>query len=180
MLKIALEKKIIIIVAALAVLMAAIIFGVILPTVRNIQLLNKETYEIRTYLEKRSQSVKQVYNSIKQIEKIKNEIQEYEKRIFGVGGELKLITALEQIATKNKINQKIERSNLDEQKNKQITMSLDIKGTYLNVLNYLADLENLDYFLNVEEIFLTPDYKAGAEENFEQADMRLNIKLYVN
>ena len=77
---------------------------------------------------------------------------DYDRYIFHSGNELNLITDLENIAIKNKVAQKIESSNLDNITNNTVVLTLKTSGTYSNVLNFLADLENYNYFLQMKKI----------------------------
>lgn len=176
--KLNLEKRTIGIVIIFAIFCAIIIFGIILPAVYKIRELNKQTAQIRAYLEQKYENTRSMRASKQKIEDIKILAEQYPNFLFKTGNELALITALEDIAAKNKIKQKIENSNLDKITNQQITISLNIEGSYFNVLNYLADIENFDYFVNVRQFNFTPS--TGAVDKNSPASMRLELSLFVN
>lgn len=176
--KLNLEKKTIAVVIMFAVFCLGIIFGIIWPAVAKIRELNKQTGEIRAYLEQKYENTKNMRASKQKIEEIKIAAAEYPNFLFKTGNELSLITTMEDIAAKNKIKQKIENSNIDKITDQQIKISLNIEGTYLNVLNYLTDIENLNYFLNVRQLNFTPG--AGATDKNSPASLRLDLSLFVN
>lgn len=162
----------------LLVVCAAIILGVILPVVRKIRALNSQTAQIRAYLEQKYENTRHLRATKQKIEDIKAGAEQYPNFLFKAGNELTLITALEDIAAKNKIKQKIENSNLDKITNQQIRLSINAEGSYLNLLNYLADIENVNYFLNARQFNFTPG--ANAADKNSPASLRLELSLFVN
>ena len=110
------------------------------------------------------------------MEKIKSKVQLFPQHIFRRGDELKLITALENIAAKNKVSQKINGSNIDKVNAPTINISLSISGKYSNVLNYLADIENMRYFISAPQaqMYSTVDPSSKTETTY----MNLELALY--
>jgi len=148
-------------------------------------MIQAKDQEIKNYLqdlERKSRGSQNLKEALEQVRHTKITMSDYEKYIFRAGNELNLITDLENLAIKNKVVQKIESSNLDNISNNIITLTLRLNGTYSNILNYLADLENYNYFLQIYSLDLNPLYDLKDPENSanSQTDLRLNIKLYVN
>lgn len=177
--RLALEKKIIIAIAALAGIAALIIGGVIVPTIRYIKDLDNETYELRVYLEKKYERSLNVRSTLKQVETIKAELTNVLDRLFREGDELNLITDLEAIAAKNAVSQKIISSNLDSIADHRVTMSLTITGDYLDILNYLADIENERYFISITHVAIAPSVGQNRLTDDSMA-MNLDISVYVS
>ncbi|MBU0546253.1 type 4a pilus biogenesis protein PilO [Patescibacteria group bacterium] len=160
---------------------AIIVAVIIIPILSDIRSLNKETDKTLAYLEQRSQNVQNLRVSLQQAEKIQQEVAEYEKTIFKQGDELSLITLLEDIAQKNDIILKIENSNIDDKKiYKYLLVSFTINGAYRDILNYVNDLENQRYFININNINVAATADRTANASPGGAVANINISLYVN
>lgn len=173
-----LEKKIIVTILSFMGLAILILIGVIWPTVRYIKELDRDTYNLRVTLERKNEKVMNYRRTSKQLDKIKAELPRLEDHIFYSGQELKLITTLEGLATKNSVTQKITNSNVDSITNNKIQASLNISGPYHKVLAYVNDLEQLPYFINIIKFSIAPLGERGAA-NIETANLNLDISLYV-
>lgn len=175
------EKQTIVIVSVFSGIILLIVVGVIIPTTQYIKRLNDETTTLKNYLEKKYETTAHLRSSVKQIEEIKLAVTEYPQYLFKPGDELILITALENIANKNKVTQKIESSNLDQKASDLIKVSLSVNGKYENTLKYLSDLEKSNYFINIEKIQLTnAGTKPGESTSSTPTNLYLNFSLYVN
>lgn len=172
----ALEKKIIVAIVILASIAALIVGGIILPTVHYIKELDRETYELRIYLEKKYERSLSVRSTLKQADAIKSELAQVPDRLFREGDELNLITELETIAAKNAISQKIINSNLDNIADRHITVALTLAGDYRNLLSYLADIENERYFIVITHVSLTP---ALGQNQIAAANVTMNLDISV-
>ncbi len=147
-----------------------------------IQNKDKEIKEYLSELERKSRGSQNLKEALEQARNTKVIISGFEKYLFKSGNELNLITDLENIAQTNKVTQKIESSNLDKIVNNTIFLTLRISGTYTDTLNYLMDLENYDYFLQIKTLDFNPVYDLKNPESPEGArtDLRLTLNLYVN
>jgi len=174
------EKQTIILVGIFSTIIVAIILGIILPTVKYIKNLNQETAALKEYLERKYENTANLRSSIKKIEEIKNVVNGYSQYFFEPGDELYLITTLENIANKNKVNQKIENSNLDQPNQEMVKMTLTINGEYERVLKYLADIERIDYFINIEKLQLAAASLKHGEVNVSSTptNLYLDLSLY--
>ncbi|HRY36705.1 MAG TPA: hypothetical protein P5230_02375 [Candidatus Magasanikbacteria bacterium] len=149
------------------------------------KMIQAKDQEIKNYLqelERKSRGSQNLKEALARVRNTKATMNDYEKYLFRSGQELDLITDLENIAAKNKINQKIESSNLDKISDNTITLNLRASGSYKNILSYLADLENYDYFLQITSLDLNPVYDLKNPDNSVGAltDLRISLKLYVN
>lgn len=175
-----LEKKTFISIAAFAGTTLLIIGLVIVPTVRYILQLDEQTNTMRVLLEKKNERAINFRSTIKQIEKIKNEAPNFSSHFFVAGQELKLITMLEGLASKNNISQRINSSNIDAIANQQMLVSLTISGDYEKVLNYLSDIELLPYFITITHLTISPIIDRNNITAVNQVSMNIAIKLYVS
>ncbi|MDO9509809.1 MAG: hypothetical protein Q7J14_00810 [Candidatus Magasanikbacteria bacterium] len=149
------------------------------------QMIQTKDTEIKEYLqelERKSRGSQNLKEALARVRNTKITMSDYNRYIFHSGNELNLITDLENIAIKNKINQKIESSNLDNITNNTVILTLRISGTYSNVLNLLADLENYNYFLQINSLDFNPVYSLKDPNNAEGSlvELRLILNLYVN
>lgn len=169
--------KIIISVAALALLAAAISFLIIVPTVSSIKKTTNEIYKLRTYLEKKYQDSLKTRLTKKKLEQIKQNSTDLPAYLFNVKDTLKLIQILETTANNNGVTQKINYSNLDKIKPQtKIKIDLTISGQYLNILNYIQTLESMTYFINIENIRLASVYdNHGQATNDTNANLTIGI-----
>jgi len=88
----------------------------------------------------------------------------FEKIFINSNRELEFITTLEGIANENNIAQKI---NLDlslaqnEQIYKKIPLDLNLRGEFKNLIEYLTDLESLNYYLNINLLEFSTTQSSG-------------------
>lgn len=161
-----------------AAALVALTIGIIWPTVGYISKINRETYDLRVYLEKKYENVSRLKNSVKKIDEIKAEAAAFPQYLFHSGDELKLITILENLATENKMGQRVESSNLDKITDSLVRFSLVVTGDYQNFFRYLRGLEKLGLFLNVERLYLVPTN--NRDEASRDVSAQINFTLYVN
>lgn len=173
------EKRVITLLALISVITLVIIFGIIWPTINYIKNLEKDTTSLRNYLEKKYEHTKSIRTSKQQIEEISSAVNQYSDYMFFQGDELKLITILENVATTNKITQKIDNSNLDKFSGDTINISLTLNGDYLNILKYLSALEKEKYYFNIRHLQLS-SASSPQNNNPDATIMNLDLKLYAN
>ncbi len=172
------EKRTIIILTIFSVITLIIIFQIIFPTIRYIKNLEQDTNNLREYLEKKYENTKTIRTSKKKIEEIKSTVAKYPDYLFYHGDELKLITTLENIATRNQIIQKIDNSNLDKLDDK-LNLSLTLNGDYQNILKYLSALEKENYYFIITNLQLSSAF-SPQNNNTNATIMNLDLILYVN
>lgn len=176
-----LERKTILAAFFMALLGCAIIGVVILPTILDIQELSQQTEVASSFLERRALNAQNLHISLEQSNKIKQDTNTYDKYFFRKGSELSLITSLEDVANKNAVNAKIESSNLDKiAAGKYVVLSISANGQYANILQYLADLEQLDYFININNVSLISAMDKSAGKATKIINASFKISLYAN
>lgn len=172
------EKKVIIAIGIFLAVVFIIGLGTIYPTIIRIKTVNHDALDLQVYLEKRYENARQMRNSIKQIKGIQEAVAHYNQYLFFTGDELRLITDLENLANKNQLEQRIENTNFTMDSSRHLNIGLTITGDYQQLLQYLADLESRDYFLNITQLHWTGLPPTASKSN--RAQMRLQISLYVN
>ncbi|EKD42950.1 MAG: hypothetical protein ACD_72C00526G0003 [uncultured bacterium] len=173
------EKKTILILSLFALAALVIVFFIIWPTVKYIRTLDKDTSNLKEYLQKRYDSTHNLKVSKKRIEEIKTEVEKYDEFLFFKGEELKLIGLLEDLSVSNRVIQKINSSDLGKNSSNLIHISLTVSGNYNHLLKYLSDLEKIKYFVNIQRLQISP----GSSPQNQDADltiMNLDLLLYAN
>lgn len=173
------EKKTLLILTIFGLVTFGITAGIIYPTVYQIKTLNKETEDLRQYLEKKFESTQSLRTSKQKIDEMRLASSEYENYLFYRGNELKLITELEALATNNNLTQKINSSDLDKPVGNAIHFSLTLSGDYKNSLNYLNALEKSNYFFIIKNIQITSAF-SPQNSNPNAITMNLDILLYAS
>lgn len=175
--KLNLEKRTILILAVFSLMIVAILIAVIIPTISYIKGLNTETESLRQYLEKKYEANHTLSSSKQKIEELKIATADYENYLFFKGDELKLITALEDLATDFKLSQKINSSDLDKPSGDYVRINLTLSGNYQNLLQYFSALEKQKYFIHTENLQLFSGFTL-LDNNKEAAVLNLDLVLY--
>ena len=111
------------------------------------------------------------------ISDIKKSMEDLSSRVIRSGDELTLITALEELANKNGVVQKIEYSASALKKN-TLGINISLEGPYENLLRYLNDFERSRYFLHISNFQLAP--VLTNEKVSGSSRMIINAIFYVN
>lgn len=179
--KLTIEKKTLAVIAAFLLGTGLIVMFIIIPTIRHLRELDRETYNLRLYLERRYEHSIRVHSSLADLERIKTDTASYPEHLFRKGDELKLITLLENIAAKNGMAQKINSSNIDSlANNNRVKIALTVAGPYLSALRYLRDLEQTPYFITSAELQLSQSAERGQPSQLAAVTLNLNLSLYVS
>jgi len=161
-LKLNLKKKIIIFLIIFFTIILSLIYLIVIPTITDIKKMGKEIEAQRLDLENKyikGQSLKQLSENLKKIEPQLNKL---DNIFINQNRELEFITTLEGRAQINNVGQKINLASAqviegnDVQNYKKIPLQLFTQGSFLNQVNYLLNLEALDYYINIKSIELYP------------------------
>src|SRR3989339_385788 len=176
------ETKTKIFVTGLGIIMVVVIVGAILPTARDIYGINRDTLNLKNYLDQKYKNVMTLRRSSQKIDDIKKQTDIFSATLYHHGDELKLITFLENTATNNKLTQKIQAPNLDKPENKIIKLSLSLNGAYPDILKYLSDLEKAPYFLVLNRIQVSTASERIKRDVAVPANLNLDLEmqLYVS
>jgi len=179
--KISQNKKFIIICAALAAI-NALFAGAAVFTTGNILQNSKALGDSIVKLDTKRLSAENLHDNLNLIKEMDLKVASYDRLFFTQGQELQLITDLENMATKNKVSQKISSPNLDNYTNNRIDIVLSVSGPYLNTLKYMSDLENYKYIMAIEKIYFQPGgFAAGPDGTSEfMAALQITLSLYAN
>ena len=132
----------------------AVGFLIIKPTIIYIRETRDRINNEREDLEKQYQRVIYLKKNYEKIKEIEEQLEVLDDLFLIQDQELEFITALENIAAKNNVTQKINLKKIDLNDPEQKTMPFDITitGTTQNVVTYLLKIEQLEYYINFQSI----------------------------
>lgn len=163
------KSKIIIIILSFFITIG-IMTGIVLPTAKKIKLVEEDIYNQRMALEKlylRGQSMRK---SRLDYETIKEQIKTLNNVFNQQGEELEFITSLEKIAEKQNVKQVIKIENNEKNEKTEIggcriiRVEVNLTGTFPNIMAYLAQVQTLDYYFNIDSL----NFYVGEARPFEQ------------
>ena len=176
-----LKNKIIINIIISILIIGCLAVFIILPTTKNIKKIGNEIENQRIDLETkyiRGQSLKQLNENLKKIEP---QLYILDKTFVQQDQELELITAMEKLANKNNITQKINLEINKKNNNEnyqQIPLKISTRGNFINLINYIIGLETLNYYININSIQLSSNSSALFKMPDEQT-MQNNINAII-
>ncbi|MFZ5391227.1 MAG: hypothetical protein ACOZAJ_03065, partial [Patescibacteria group bacterium] len=133
---------------------------IIWPNIQTIFNLNQQIMAERESLEMLYQRGQKIRQTTAQLEKIKPSLSDLETMFIKPEDELSFVTTLETIAQQNKVNQKITLRPKEDKtiKNKDLNLQIQTTGQFNDLLDYLNDLEKMNYYLNLDLVrFTKPD-----------------------
>ncbi|MBU4347568.1 hypothetical protein KKF23_03350 [Patescibacteria group bacterium] len=163
--KINMKKRIFIVPAVFILFIAGLIYFIILPTMKDIEETGAQIEFQRIDLDKKYYKSKSAKQSTKSLKAIEGDVEKLDRVFINQNQELAFITALEETANKNNINQNINldlSSGAKNNKYDKIPLKLTTQGNFINQFNYLRDLERLNYYLNIKSLDLSAGGGASA------------------
>jgi len=172
-LKFNLKNKITASSAGFLIIILSLIYFIVIPTIKDIKAMGQTIEAQREDLEKKyikGQSLKQLTENLSKIEP---KLELLDQIFINKNRELEFITSLENEANKNQVSQKInlsEPQQIENQNFQKTNLQLLTNGNFIKQLQYLINLENLKYYINVKllELSLTSDglqLKVNSQEN---------------
>jgi len=175
------KQKIIAIILIVSLICLVIVYFIIIPTTENIKKIKNEILTQKINFEKNLDQNKNITQITEQLKIIEPELKKFNNIFINQSQELEFITILEGIANQNKMVQKINLAPGQNKKNYQITkLNISLSGSFLNLINYLSDIEALDYYINIYSIDINKGQSTRTTEYAEypdQKDANLNIKI---
>lgn len=149
----------------LLLVIIAMVILVIIPSVSSIETIGEK-------IRKQDQILSQKKSSGFNLEKTKMELEQAQQQVgqldsifVSAGKELELITQLEILAQKNKINAQItpdlniKPTNTDIQR---LPIKINANGNYLDLLKFISDIESLPHYFNVKQLTFRMDNNSAA------------------
>lgn len=157
------KKKINILVGVAGLAVVLIVYFAILPFMEDIKELRAELITQKIDLEDKMNKDKNMANLNDSLKKIEPQLQTLDKIFINKNRELDFITILESIEKKNYVNQKLVINPVSEEdKNiiKTVPITIEATGQYKNIIQYLSDIEELSYYININTIDISSNEKA--------------------
>lgn len=180
-----LSKKI----SALAIgflLIIAILFFLILPAISDIKTISADVADKKSILEKKSFANQDIKEKLEKINKIKKS-PEFYSSFINQGQELDFIETIEKIADRYSIKQNLKITNQADIKREDLSLSINLKGNYISLMQYLTSLEKEKYYINIESLTLSSDKKTetvnktyidDSQKKDEQLKLIIKAKVY--
>ena len=143
-----LKKKIVFLIPTLF-LAIAMLFFLIIPFIFEIITISTDINDKKILLRNKpslSKDIKAYLNKLDEIEKSAV----FTSSFIFPGKELEFIEALEKIAESCEVKQNIDISHSpQEDKGGEIVLSIDLEGSYINLIKYLTRIEKEKYYINI-------------------------------
>jgi len=149
------KKKLIVVVLIVLITLLVISICIIYPATKKISGLKQNIENIQVELEQKYLNSQKLRRTMRELAEISDKVKMFEQVMVKPGDELKIITELENLATKNNINQALNVAFNDKGKaplNKFYQLSFINNGLFEDHIKYLQDLENLPYYVIIKNI----------------------------
>ncbi|MBI4779234.1 hypothetical protein HY797_02165 [Candidatus Falkowbacteria bacterium] len=160
---------------------------IVVPTIKEIKAMGSAIEAQREDLEKKYIKGQSLRRLTEDLSKIEPKLQLLDQIFINKNRELEFITSLENEANKNQISQKINLSAPEKAENQNFqktNLQLFTKGGFSKQLQYLLDIENLSYYINVKllELSLTADgekNKTDGQDAAAPSGETNNLNMYI-
>jgi len=187
-LKFNLKNKITASLAGFLVVLLSLIYFIVIPTVREIKTMGDSIDAQREDLERKyikGQSLKKLTENLNKIEP---KLELLDQIFINKNRELEFITSLENKANKNQISQKINLKSPEKTENQNFQktdLQLFARGGFIKQLQYLTDLEQLNYYINVKLLELSPanggePVKTDSQGSQSSSVETNNLNMYID
>jgi len=167
------------------VILLLVLSNIILPSINSIKQLDSDIFKEREKLEELYLKGQSLKRSTEEYYKIKKDISELENIFISQDQELRLITDIETLAKNNNVIQEIniKENNKDNDKEKMF-IELSVTGLYRNLINYLQAIEELDIYINFNNIRFSLHDNLSHGRNSQPQEtldtLNPNVTLYLN
>jgi len=150
-----LENRFLVSTISFGLLLIALVVLIIIPSLVEIKIINKQVLEERIRLEK-LYTKGQLQKNVKiAYEKIKDNLPFLDEAILKESQELQYITAIEHIATEENLEMEInigESKKIAEQRFSSLRFSFVINGEWPSVIKWIEKVEELNLYTNIKEV----------------------------
>jgi Tfp pilus assembly protein PilO len=159
--------------------LAACIIG---PSVDEIKDISRKIWQQQKQLEEKYQAGQNLKKTAEELAKAQNLLPEFDRIFIQENHELEFISQLEQIAKQNNLNQKIDIDNNATESLgpnfKILYLKILLNGNYLQVLNYLTQVQKLPYYFNIQNISMTGQNFGPDKNTAAKVDVTIQGKIY--
>ena len=170
------KKKITIRVLTSLILCFLIIYFFTFPLLKKIKTQKEDIIAKKIELEDRMSKDKNIISLNEQIKKIEPDLLKLDKIFISMNRELDFITLLESAADNNNVEQKLNISPEQSKKNNDIyhaqPLTINARGKFKNIIQYIADLEAITYYITINSINIS---RTGKNEKNPNDSIKLMI-----
>ena len=174
------KKKITIRVLTSLILFFLIIYFFTFPLIAKIKIQKEDIITKKIELEDKISKDKNIIGLNEQIKKIEPELLELDKIFININRELDFITLLESVANNNNIEQRLNiapgQTKKDDDVYQTQPLIIDANGEFKNIVQYIADLEALTYYITINSININGINKLGKDD----ANQNNSVKITIN
>ncbi len=154
------EKKLIYF--TLAILAFFLLIGalIIYPQFRKIQKINQQIFETRSALEVKYEKTRRLHKSQVRLAEAKKIASDLRSGFIKFGDEIKFISALENLADKYGLDQKLNLSSVSREIGpglNKVELQIIAKGEFLKLAEYLSALNRHEFLVSISEVSFTRD-----------------------
>ena len=155
-----LKSKIIISFTFYLILILTVVMFIIIPRIKFIKEVGGEITRQKQFLEEQYRNSKNLKEVNKNFEFISLNTEKLDKVFIYYDEDLQFIQSLEKVAFDNNVKQKISLDTKSEEERgdkecDNVKLELTVNGSFFNIMNYLIDLEAINYYVNVDFLNIT-------------------------
>jgi len=177
--KLDLKKRITLSIVGFFLFIFAVIYFVIFPSVRDIKNIKNEIESQRLELERRYIKGQSLRKTKEKLERAEEKIHVLDQVFIGQNSGLEFVTALEGVAGKNGVNQKINllsQTPVDNEFYNMVPLQLSSQGGIGQQMNYLVSLETLNYYINIKSLELSSGSRLAPTSD---SGSTTNVNLFI-
>jgi Tfp pilus assembly protein PilO len=166
--KLSLRNKIIATLVLFILIIFALIYFIVVPTIEDIKTMSKQIEEQKIDLETKYVKGNNLRQLTEDLKKIEPKLNLLDQIFINKNRELEFITTLENEANKSQVSQKINLNSPQATENQQFkknSLQLITRGGFNKQLKYLMNLESLDYYINIKLLEIAPTSFDNTETN---------------
>ncbi len=174
--KLSLQQRIFGFIGIIVIAILIVIGLIVWPSITKIYGLRQDISKIENDMEQRYLNSLKLKRTMRELEEIKTQTAKYKQATIKKGDELKIITALENIANTHNIEQNLNASLSEGEKFYQF--SLLNNGTFTNHIKYLQALETLPYYMIIKDVKF--EKRQNTTNGFPTITLMFNGIVYVD
>lgn len=164
-----------------------IYYFVIIKTANDIKTLRDDIITQKINIEKNIAREKNMSELSDEVKKIEPQIDKFSQIFINQNRELEFITQLESIANKNNVKQSLNLAPFDPSSNEnknfyaKIPISIEASGAFEDIINYIAEIEYLKYYININKIDINSSYAKNTQKiNLGIPDTQITKNLTIS
>ena len=173
------KKKIAIRVLTSFVLFCLIIYFFSIPLMKKIKTQKQDIIDKKIELEDKMSKDKNIISLNKQMKEIEPKLIGLDQIFININRELDFITLLESVAVNNGIEQRLNMSVDHAKENNNIYQTqdliIDANGKFKNIIQYISDLEALNYYITINSININGINKFNNNSETQDNFVKLTI-----